>query len=536
LVVSDSNATGNTRHLCGTTLEVSQTALSVGFVLPRMDVHSVPQLNIGATIGAVQGQLNDIFVCNVMAIQSNLLEWKERMFGSNGEETQFNLQSCTIAGTPEHPEKIHLNEISFERLTAWTWHQGQHHAQQEGEGPGHEERAVAVLGDIKYIGLEKFVEPSAVHRQEKLWELDKIILPARVYSSTSVQDALTAAIKANAMDKKWRIFSKQLVPRAVRGELGLWGRNWGSGQLKDENIESNREQAKTQARKFEELCDAEACSAVEDWVYNLRTKPPPRSYADGIIALPGMVIGKVAGSEGQDAKWIWADKGRVGWLRLDSKHAMARATYSAWTRGTFAEIEADLRSKGGDDATRGVELRIKHPVDGEDRDVSFPTPLKCAEWIGRRRQGSQAADDDDEEAAARAAAAAEAEATIRNAKCKWIWADAGRIGMFGLDKKHALARLDPLRWKHGTFDDIEQRLRGERGNDANPGVELQIENPLEGEAKDMDFVTGPVACADWIQARQARLRRAAALAYAGIRSDDDSNDDDDDDDDDDDML
>jgi hypothetical protein len=140
---------------------------------------------------------------------------------------------------------------------------------------------------------------------------------------------------------------------------------------------------------FEELCRAKKGSDdFQHWVYSsLRWRhsvPSKKTYLERGFELPGRAIGRAIGSEGQDAKWIWADKGRVGWISLDKKHDVARLTYSAWTRGSFADIEADLRSKRGKDEERGVELRIKNPMQGEDRDVAFPTPLMCAEWIGCR--------------------------------------------------------------------------------------------------------------------------------------------------------
>jgi hypothetical protein len=104
------------------------------------------------------------------------------------------------------------------------------------------------------------------------------------------------------------------------------------------------------------------------------------------------VVGALlGGSRGEEAKWIWADAGKVGWVGLDAKHRLARETYSLWSRGTFAAIEADLRRKArGVDAARGVELQFTdHRAGGATVDKSFETPLQCADWIALRLRSGQ---------------------------------------------------------------------------------------------------------------------------------------------------
>jgi hypothetical protein len=141
---------------------------------------------------------------------------------------------------------------------------------------------------------------------------------------------------------------------------------------------------------------------------------------DAALRTPGALYGAM-GSAGHDAKWIRADAGHCGW-RDEWMHAKARQLHSTWTRGTFAELEADLNREHSEYPTSGVELRIKNPDVGEQRDIAFANPGQCADWIGRRQEL----------------------VVPPFTELRWIWADAGVFGV------HAAARKNPIRWKGWT--------------------------------------------------------------------------------------
>jgi hypothetical protein len=448
IAVSDTRLKNDIRHLAGTNMEFSQVALNIGFMVPRASQPTtMPVLKIAATIGEIKGSTNDIFLINAMAILSNLMVWQARAFGGGDHESWVDLRQCRIVGTPEHAHKIHV-AVNFARKTAWTWHEsgttarhGKIIALEKYIEPGSRHRSRGWVLEPMMIPpraysadtlQEAFVAVITENAMRDSWTLlSEQLLPRLLDGEIRIGrrdwNFAAAGFEAGALPAAQVQLNREKASKQAQEfvylcsahcplvEWEAWlhsltadeiapGYHFGdvSTAVLGSVIDATGAALDSVLDAGAALADgrplAAASSVVGGGIDFARATvggaaQASESVLGGVVHGMGDVVhgahvvaGELFGSgEGEEeAKWIWADAGKVGWVGLEMKHRLARETYSFWTRGTFAVIEANLLRKRGADAARGVELQFTNRA-GSTVDMSFATPLQCANWIQAQR-------------------------------------------------------------------------------------------------------------------------------------------------------